>query len=342
MISKTSKTGSITSMIVLIILAFCCQTAVAYGQPLIQTDKDIYNYGEAITVRFYNAPGYARDWICIVPAGSPDTEAGDYQYIPEGAAQGALIFKSPRPGQYEARAYYNYSAFRYIVSDRYLFTVAGEAYGYDDPYGGVNGQGYNDAYVDVPIIYGEPYYLAPPIAVSFLFDYFTYELVDGFVDLVFWRGGHRHHREHWYDHGRRVPDWDIRSRERHQRVRDSELFQHREKLRKNHNISHPDSYYGLKSPSNRQIPQSQRPQWGQRQFPQVQQRPQRMEQKPQWGQKKSPQVQQRPPRMEQKPQWGQRQSPQVQQRSQRMEQRSPSGQKQYQKSGTQHQKGEPR
>ena len=229
MISKTNKTGAITSMIILIILAFCCQTVMAEGEPLIQTDKNIYNYGEAITVHFHNAPGYARDWICIVPAGSPDTEAGDYQYIPEGAAQGALIFKSPRPGQYEARAYYNYSAFRYIVSDRYLFTVQGNAYGYDNQYGRVDGQGYNDEYVDVPIIYGEPYYLAPPIAVGFLFDYFTYEMVDGFVDLVFWRGGHRYHREHWYDNGRRVPDWDIRSRERHQRVRGSELFQHREK-----------------------------------------------------------------------------------------------------------------
>ena len=315
MISKTNKTGAITSMIILIILAFCCQTVMAEGEPLIQTDKNIYNYGEAITVHFHNAPGYARDWICIVPAGSPDTEAGDYQYIPEGAAQGALIFKSPRPGQYEARAYYNYSAFRYIVSDRYLFTVQGNAYGYDNQYGRVDGQGYNDEYVDVPIIYGEPYYLAPPIAVGFLFDYFTYEMVNGFVDIVFWRGGHRYHREHWYDNGRRVPDWDIRSRERHQRVRGSELFQHREKLLKNHNIPHPDSYYGLKSPFNRQMPQSQRPQWGQRQFPQVQQRPRRIEQRTQSVQRQSQQVRQRP---------------------QRMEQRHPSGQKQYQKSGSQH------
>ena len=77
-------------------------------------------------MHFYDAPGYASDWICIVPAGSPDTEAGDYKYIPEGVKQGVLIFKSPRPGQYEARAYYNYNAFRYTVSDRYLSQLKGK------------------------------------------------------------------------------------------------------------------------------------------------------------------------------------------------------------------------
>ena len=111
MMTKNTKLGSITSMIILIILAFCFQTAIAEGEPLIQTDKEIYNYGEEIMVHFYNAPGYAKDWICIVPVGSLDTEAGDYKYIPEGMGQGELILKSPRPGQYEARAYYNYSPF---------------------------------------------------------------------------------------------------------------------------------------------------------------------------------------------------------------------------------------
>jgi hypothetical protein len=332
MTKTTTKTGSINSKIILIMLAFCCQAAIAEGGSLIQTDKDIYNYGEAITVHYYNAPGYANDWICIVPAGSPDTEAGDYKYIPEGVNQGVLIFKSPRPGQYEVRAYYNYSAFRYIVSDHHLFTVEGGAYGYNYEYGGVNGQGYDNEYVDVPIIYGEPYYLAPPIAVSFLFDYFTYEMVDGFVDIVFWRGGHRYHHEHWYDNGRRVPDMDIRSRERHQRVRVSELNQHRDKLWQNHNISYPDSYYGLKSPSNRQMQQSQRPQWGQR-------TPYQAQQRPQWGQRQSPQVQQRPHQVQQRPPWGQRQSRQVQQQPHQVQQKPQSGQKQLRQSGSQHHQG---
>ena len=122
MIAKTIKIGSITSMIILIILAFCCQTSIAWGKPLIVTDRNIYYYGEKIRVYYYNAPGYSRDWICIVPAGSLDTEAGDYQYIPR-RGRSVLIFKSPGPGRYEARAYYSYSPARYTVSARYDFTV---------------------------------------------------------------------------------------------------------------------------------------------------------------------------------------------------------------------------
>jgi len=115
------KTGSITAMI-LIILAFCSLMAIAGGSPLIKTDKDIYNYGEKIRVYFYNAPGYSRDWICIVPAGAPDTDAGDYRYIPM-RGRGVLTFKSRRPGRYEARAYYSYSAGRYVVTARYGFKI---------------------------------------------------------------------------------------------------------------------------------------------------------------------------------------------------------------------------
>jgi hypothetical protein len=98
------------------------QSTIANGKPFIETDKNNYNHGEKIRVFFYNAPGYSRDWICIVPAGSRDTEAGNYQYIPR-RGRGVLIFRSPRPGRYEARAYYNYSAGGYVVTARYGFTV---------------------------------------------------------------------------------------------------------------------------------------------------------------------------------------------------------------------------
>lgn len=95
---------------------------IAGGKPLVETDRNIYTGGEEIRVFFYNAPGYSRDWICIVPAGSLDTEVGNYRYIPR-KGRGVLTFKSPRPGRYEARAYYNYSPGRYVVSARYGFTV---------------------------------------------------------------------------------------------------------------------------------------------------------------------------------------------------------------------------
>jgi len=98
------------------------QGTIANGKPFIETDKDTYNHGEKIRVFFYNAPGYSRDWICIVPAGTRHTEAGNYQYIPR-RGRGVMIFKSSRPGRYEARAYYNYSSFQYTISARYGFTV---------------------------------------------------------------------------------------------------------------------------------------------------------------------------------------------------------------------------
>jgi hypothetical protein len=89
---------------------------------LIETDQDTYHRGERVKVRYYRAPGSSRDWICIVPAGSHNTEAGDYQYIPE-RGQGVMTFDSPSPGEYEARAFYNYSPGEYKITARYKFTV---------------------------------------------------------------------------------------------------------------------------------------------------------------------------------------------------------------------------
>ncbi|MCX5849801.1 MAG: hypothetical protein NTW65_10170 [Deltaproteobacteria bacterium] len=186
-----------------------------------------------------------------------------------------------------------------------------QPYSYDDQYGA----GYDDEYVDVPIVYGEPMYYAPPIAVTFAFDYFTYEMVGGYVDVVFWRGGHRYRDEPWRDHGRRISPDDIRVNPYH-RIRSTEFSRHREKLQKNNNITHPDSYYGIKPRPKQQIQPSkqidQRP-------PLEQQPPRQVEQQPQWGQKPPKQVDQKPswgqkqPQpVEQKPQWGQKPPQQVQ------------------------------
>ncbi len=122
------KIKPIVSSIIVIMVLFCCyRTAIADVAPQVSTDKDIYNHGEKITVNFSNAPGINSDWICIVPAGSADTEAGDYQYMPRGLSQGIVTFDSPSPGKYEARAYYNYRRNGYVVSARYGFSVAGGA-----------------------------------------------------------------------------------------------------------------------------------------------------------------------------------------------------------------------
>ena len=106
-----------------LLLTICSVTHTASAEAQIKTDKDRYLYGETIKVIFYDAPGNKSDWICIVPEGSPDNEAGDYKYIPSGLNQGELTFNSPKPGQYEARAFYNYSRRSYAVTARCVFDV---------------------------------------------------------------------------------------------------------------------------------------------------------------------------------------------------------------------------
>jgi hypothetical protein len=154
-------------------------TVMAEGGSLIQPDKDTYNYGEAITVHFYDAPGNYNDWICIVPVGSPDTDTGDWKYIPSGFRQGALIFDSPSPGQYEVRAYYNYSLNRYVVSDRYAFSVV------------------ND-FVEAPPPPPLPFD-APPDVIVMPETNDVYVVPDINVDLFFWNGWWwRPWLGHWY------------------------------------------------------------------------------------------------------------------------------------------------
>ena len=93
----------------------------------VNTDKASYQYGEAIKVTFTGAPGLDSDWICLVQAGSPDTDGGDYKYMPKGLKTGTLTFDAPAPGKYEIRAFYNYHKVGYAVAARSAFSVTGEA-----------------------------------------------------------------------------------------------------------------------------------------------------------------------------------------------------------------------
>ena len=106
---KNLKIRPIASIVLLIMVTFFCQPSPVGGAPIVNTDKDIYNYGEMIKVNFSNSPGNEGDWICIVPVSSTDTDGGDYKNMSKGLAQGSMIFDPPAPGKYEVRAYYNYS-----------------------------------------------------------------------------------------------------------------------------------------------------------------------------------------------------------------------------------------
>ena len=107
-------------------LFLTCLQNNAWAVPRVSTERDGYRQGEEIRVKFSGAPGYASDWICIVPAGAPDTDAGDYQYTPNGAQEGYLTFTAPASGDYEVRGYFNYRRGEYLVSARYPFTVMGQ------------------------------------------------------------------------------------------------------------------------------------------------------------------------------------------------------------------------
>ena len=121
--TTSPKIKPIVSIIILLMMAFCYQIATADVTPQVKTDKDIYSAGETIRVNFFNAPGNQRDWLCIVAAGSPDNEAGDYKYMPDRVSEGVLTFNASLPGKYEVRAYYNYSRNGYVVSARFSFSV---------------------------------------------------------------------------------------------------------------------------------------------------------------------------------------------------------------------------
>lgn len=121
----------IQSILIGVLVILCCSCAITGAMAgvtaEVKTDKETYLPGEKIRVNFFNSPGHSSDWICIAPAGSPDTEAGDYQYMPSGLDQGVLTFESPSLGKFEARAYYNYRRNGYVVSARYGFSVVSSA-----------------------------------------------------------------------------------------------------------------------------------------------------------------------------------------------------------------------
>lgn len=91
----------------------------------------------------------------------------------------------------------------------------------------------------VPVIVGQPVYYPPPMAVTYAYDYFTYEQVGVFVNVVFWKDGRRQRSEVWYDHGRRMTVKRMRAQGHMHKVRASEARHHRERLERDHRNGTP-------------------------------------------------------------------------------------------------------
>jgi hypothetical protein len=202
------------ALLVIVTVTFFFPPGSVEGASVVRTNKDFYHQGEPIRVSFTNAPGHDSDWICIVLAGSPDTDAGDYKYMPRGLGQGSLIFDPRPPGRYEVRTYYNYRRSGYVVSGRYAFSVGSDPVTEDAvaPYREpIEPSNSGEANRPPPIPFAEP----PNVIVLPGTDVYV---VPGIEADIFFQGGWwwRQWRGNWYrskyyDHGwahhRDYPSW---------------------------------------------------------------------------------------------------------------------------------------
>lgn len=86
---------------------------------LLKLDKTKFAVNEKIEIHFFNLAGNSSDWISIVPKGTPEGAAGNWQYT-GGLKNGKLTFAGIAAGEYETRVFYNNS---YKVEDRLFFKV---------------------------------------------------------------------------------------------------------------------------------------------------------------------------------------------------------------------------
>jgi len=177
-------------------------------------------------------------------------------------------------------------------------------------------------FVEPVIVYNEPCYLPCPIVVGFPYEYYTYENVDGFVNIVFWQGGHRFRHEEWRYHGERMRADRMHEWARSHKVSRGMMERHRDQLAQRHNIRHDDAHFGLnKSSTHAQKnmrQQAQRPNESPRA---AQQRAQQQKPQQQRAQQQRPQ-QQRPQQAVQQRAPQQRQQQAVQQRPQQKPQQA--------------------
>ena len=89
--------------------------------PQISTDKTSYQVLQKILVTYSNMPGYATDYITLVPAGTKDNIYGAYFYT-GGAKSGTMTFADQPPGSYEVRVHFNDD--NNVVYARSAFTVS--------------------------------------------------------------------------------------------------------------------------------------------------------------------------------------------------------------------------
>lgn len=84
--------------------------------------KPVYAAFEPIRVEFLGFPGNAKDWITVVKATDPPNTDGPYIYT-EGQREGTYTYAGLPPGEYEARAYFDWTDGGHIIRHRAPFRV---------------------------------------------------------------------------------------------------------------------------------------------------------------------------------------------------------------------------
>ena len=94
---------------------------VGYPATTIRTDKTQYQVNESISVTYANMPGYAKDYVTVVPATASDGAYAQYVFT-NGQKNGTMTFTGmTAAGQYEARVHYDNEDS--TVRARYAFAV---------------------------------------------------------------------------------------------------------------------------------------------------------------------------------------------------------------------------
>ena len=169
-----------------------------------------------------------------------------------------------------------------------------------------------------PVVeFNEPCYLPPPFVVGYPYDYYTYENVGGFVNVVFWRNGQRFHHERWMENGQHMRAEHLHAWAASHRVERKAMEHHRAQLERRHNIRHDDAHFGLRPAAHAQKDSRRNPNMRKRpddhqQGAQQAQRPdnhpqrgvqqaQRPDNHPQRGIQQAQRPNQQPQRVQQKP-----------------------------------------
>jgi len=96
--------------------------ASVWVRQTIRTSRPVYAAYEPIRVEFLGFPGNAQDWITVVKASDAPEVEGPYRYT-EGRREGTFTYAGLPPGDYEARAYFNWPAGGRVIRLRTSFRV---------------------------------------------------------------------------------------------------------------------------------------------------------------------------------------------------------------------------